>query len=188
MAGASNPLPNLNNANANSSRLIMGRLRSELAWKLILLFGLNLLVYAPYIFLQRHHFFPVTQMPVSFFDRWISFFGPAVWLYLSIYLLMPVGPFLMNRREQIFRYTAGIILISVLADAVFLFWPTTCPRPAVGETNAGYQTLTRLTMPFTPSLRCMRPLPFTRRPAADWFCANSAAGGFGGPASGSGRF
>jgi membrane-associated phospholipid phosphatase len=144
MASASGPLPNLNNASDNTMRLIIGRLQSELALKFILLFVLNPLVYVPYIFLQRHHFFPATKMPLSFFDRWIPFSDQAVWLYLSIYLLMPVSSFLMNRRDQIFRYAAGIILISLSADVVFIFWPTSCPRPEVIGTNIGYQMLTRI--------------------------------------------
>jgi membrane-associated phospholipid phosphatase len=126
------------------SFLIVGRLRSELALKLILLVVLNLWVYVPYFFLQRHHFFPATDMPSSFFDRMIPFSDKAVWLYLSIYLLMPVGPFLMNSRKQIFRYAIGIVLISLFANAIFLFWPTSCPRPNFNGTNVAYQTLTSI--------------------------------------------
>ncbi|HEY4415612.1 MAG TPA: phosphatase PAP2 family protein [Verrucomicrobiae bacterium] len=128
----------------NFSEVMTGRLRSEPALKLILLFGLNLLVYGPYLFLQRHHFFPATVMPLSSLDHLIPFSDQAVWLYFSIYLLMPIGPFLMNRRGQLLRYAAGIVLFSCVADVVFLFWPTTCPRPAMTEDNIGYQILTRL--------------------------------------------
>jgi membrane-associated phospholipid phosphatase len=143
MAGASNKNnpSNLNNPKAITSFSIVRRLRSEMALKLVLLVVLNLWVYLPYLFLQRHHFFPATNMPSSFFDRIIPFSDQAVWLYLSIYLLMPVGPFLMNSRKQIFHYAIGIVLISLLANAIFLFWPTSCPRPVVQGTNVAYQTL-----------------------------------------------
>jgi membrane-associated phospholipid phosphatase len=138
----------LNNVKNNNSLTILGRLQSELAIKFILLVVLNLLVYVPYLFLQRHRFFPVTNMPLSFFDRVIPFSDKAVWPYLSIYLLMPVGPFLMANRRQIFRYAAGIVIISFLADTFFLFWPTACPRPDVAGTNAIYRTLVLIDNPF----------------------------------------
>jgi membrane-associated phospholipid phosphatase len=105
---------------------------------------LNLWVYVPYLLLQRYHFFPVTIMSSSSLDHIIPFSDKAVWLYLSIYLLMPIGPFLMNNRKQIFRYATGIVFISVFADIVFLFWPTSCPRPSVQGTNAAYQALTAI--------------------------------------------
>src|SRR5882757_6871770 len=155
-AGVSNKnnLSNLNNTKTFTSFSIVGRLQSKLALKLVLLVVLNLLVYAPYLFLQRHHFFPAMKMPPSVFDRMIPFSDKAVWLYLSIYLLMPVGPFLMNSRKQIFRYAAGIILISLFANLTFLFWPTSCPHPSVQETNVAYQTLIAMDNSFNafPSL------------------------------------
>jgi membrane-associated phospholipid phosphatase len=146
MASASNRnnLLNLNNTKTITSFTIVSRLRTESALKLILLVVLNVWVYVPYLFLQRHHFFPATNMTSSFFDRRISFSDKAVWLYLSIYLLMPVGPFLMNSRKQIFRYAIGIVLISLFANIIFLFWPTFCSRPSFGGTNVAYRTLTAI--------------------------------------------
>ena len=75
-------------------------------------------------------------------DRRIPFSDLAVWPYLSLYLFVPAGPFLLGRRNQILRYAAGIILISLVADIIFIFWPTTCPRPVVSDANAAYQALT----------------------------------------------
>lgn len=116
--------------------------------KLVLMVVLNLLVYVPYLLLQRHHFFPAKNMPPTFFDRMIPFSDQAVWLYLSIFLLMPVGPFLMNNRNQIFRYAVGIFLISLCANIIFIFWPTSCPRPDVQGTIPAYQMLTTIDNPF----------------------------------------
>jgi membrane-associated phospholipid phosphatase len=130
-----------NNAQTIAASSIGDRLKSEWALKLILLFVLNFWVYAPYLFLQRHHFSPTTTMPLSFCDRLIPFLPQTVWIYLSIYFLMPIGPFLMNKRQQILHYALGIILISLFADIIFLFWPTSCPRPNAVGTNAIYQAL-----------------------------------------------
>jgi membrane-associated phospholipid phosphatase len=138
----------LNNADSNSRLSIVGRLQSELPLKFVLVVALNLLVYAPYLFLQRHHFFPATHMSPGFFDRRIAFSDKAVWLYLSIDLLLPVGPFLMANRRQIYRYAAGIVIISFLADTIFLFWPTVCPRPDVTGANAIYRAVVSMDNPF----------------------------------------
>lgn len=133
---------------------VAARLRSQLALKLFLLVVLNLFVYAPYIFLQHHQFFPVTAVPSTALDRMIPFWDQAVWVYLSIYLLMPIGPFLMTDRKQLFSYASGIILISVIANIVFIFWPTICPRPTVEGTTVAYKLLTVVDMPLhaIPSL------------------------------------
>jgi membrane-associated phospholipid phosphatase len=131
-----------------TTQSIAHRLKSEWRLKLFLLFALNLWVYVPYLFLQRHHWFSSTTMPLSFLDRLIPFLPETVWIYISISLLMPIGPFLMNQRRQIFRYAAGIMIIGLIADVVFIFWPTTCLRPDAAGANAVYQTLIGIDNPF----------------------------------------
>ncbi len=61
---------------------------------------------------------------------------------------MPVGPFLMKDRGEIARYALGVALIGVLADFVFIFWPTWCPRPPAAGVNALYQMLIGIDNPF----------------------------------------
>lgn len=128
-------------------RLITDRLKSEWPLKLILLLTLNLWVYGPYLFLQHYDFFPIATMPLTFLDRLIPFWPWTVWIYLSIYLLMPAGPFLMDNRQQLLRYAIGIMLIGLIADAIFLFWPTSCPRPDVAGANAAYGALITIDNP-----------------------------------------
>lgn len=131
----------MNSARNITAASITERLKAEWRLKLVLLFVLNLCIYAPYLFLQRHHFFPATTMPASYCDQLIPFSSQTVWIYLSIYLLMPIGPFLMDERRQVLRYAFGIVLIGLIADIIFLFCPTSCPRPDITATNAGYQAL-----------------------------------------------
>jgi membrane-associated phospholipid phosphatase len=138
----------LNNPKNSVAPLIFCRLKSELPLKLTLLVVLNLCVYVPYLFLQRHHFFPATNMSPGFLDRMIPFSDQTTWLYLSIYLLMPIGPFLMNTRLEILRYAAGIFIISLLVNAIFLFWPTYCPRPDATGTRAIYRALVSFDQPY----------------------------------------
>jgi membrane-associated phospholipid phosphatase len=133
---------------------IAKRLRAELPLKLMLLMVLDVWVYVPYHYLQHHHFFPGRAIPASFFDRLIPFSDGAVWAYFSVYLLMPIGPFLMIQRGQIFRYAWGIAIISMVADFVFAVWPTSCLRPAALGTNAVYRMLIAIDNPYDafPSL------------------------------------
>jgi membrane-associated phospholipid phosphatase len=124
-------------------RVILSRWHAELFLKLVLMVALNLWVYVPYVYLQRHHFFPAIDMPRNGVDRLIPFWDGTTWFYFSIYLLMPIGPFLMNRREQLMRYAGGIVFISLMADAIFLFCPTRCLRPDYTGTNIAYEALIR---------------------------------------------
>src|SRR4051812_48683174 len=100
MASAS-AIPNVENVNNSRRSSICSRLRASLGLKLLLTVVLNLVVFIPYRFFQHHHFFPITVMPTSFVDRSLPFLDWTVVIYLSIYLLVPVGPFLMRDRKQI---------------------------------------------------------------------------------------
>ena len=130
------------------------RLRAELRLKLLLTVVLNLCFYFPYGLLQRHCFFAPTEIRPTFLDRLIPFSDQAVWVYFSIFLLMPIGPLLMRRRELLVRYAMGILLIETAAYAVFLFWPTWCARPATANTVTAYRTLVSVDAPLNafPSL------------------------------------
>ena len=127
---------------------LIGRLKSELRLKLFLLVVLNVIVWTPYVTLQRIHFFAPTEMPLTFIDRAVPFIPNAVWVYFSIYVLMPIGPFLMHTREQILRYSFGVMAIGAFAAIVFVFWPTICPRPLVTTTDPLYRLLVCIDRPF----------------------------------------
>ena len=144
----------LNNAPNNTIAGLADRIKTELALKLGLLVILYPLVFLPYFFLQRHHFFPASTMSSGWFDRLIPFSDQAVWPYFSIYLLLPVGPFFMDRRYQLLRYAAGVALLSLIADLIFLCWPTACPRPHVAGVNTVYGLLIAVDSSFNafPSL------------------------------------
>lgn len=143
----------MNNLDAISLQ-VAARFRSELRLKLFLMVVLNVWVYLPYHLLQEHHFFRPIAMRACLIDERIPFWDKTVWIYLSIYLLMPIGPFLMNRREQILRYAMGVVLIGLTADFVFVIWPTFCPRPMASGTIAAYRFLTAVDNSFhaCPSL------------------------------------
>jgi membrane-associated phospholipid phosphatase len=130
------------------------RLRSELGLKLVLTGVLNLSFYVPYTFLQHHQWFRIAEVPAMPLDSWIPFWDQAIWSYLSLFLLMPIGPLFMSSRNQLLRYAAGILLIQLLSYAVFLSMPTWCPRPHQTNPTFAYRLLTRFDAPLNafPSL------------------------------------
>jgi membrane-associated phospholipid phosphatase len=122
--------------------------------KLALALGLNLFAFVPYFWLQRHIFFPVTVMNKSALDVWLGFYPQAVWLYLSLFLLMPVAPMQMEKTQQLRRYALGVVAISLAADLVFFFWPTAVVRPGDAAASMIYRSLASLDLPLNafPSL------------------------------------
>lgn len=131
----------------NTSQNVSQRLASELRLKLLLTLLLNLWFYLPYSFLQRFPLFAPTQIPSTPIDLWLPFSDRAVWVYLSLFLLMPIGPLLMCRRAQLIRYGWGIFLIATVSYLVFIVWPTWCPRPNPADTIIAYRLLTALDTP-----------------------------------------
>jgi membrane-associated phospholipid phosphatase len=105
------------------------RIRSHLRLKLLLSVVLTGGIWGLYLFLQRHPVFPGTAVKGGWVDRNIPCVPGAVYLYESIWLLMPIAPWLMNSRADLYGYTKGIASIAAVTFAVFFFFPTSCPRP-----------------------------------------------------------
>lgn len=134
--------------------LMLGRLKSCMGLKCLLLVALNAAAYFPYLYLQQHTCFPVHTMQASWFDGIIPFWPGSTWIYLSLYLLMPIGPLLLDLRSDLIRYASGILFICGISALIFLFFPTMCPRPDYPPGNNLYQLLTKLDKPLNafPSL------------------------------------
>jgi membrane-associated phospholipid phosphatase len=127
--------------------VLVDRLRAELKLKLVGTAAITLWLSVPYLLLERFQLFTVTPMSAGFVDRAIPFSDKAVWPYLSVYALLLIGPALMIRREPLLRYAFGLAAMGVVADAVFLFWPTMCPRPDPAQTITLYQKLVSIDTP-----------------------------------------
>lgn len=117
------------------------RLGAELPLKFALLVTLSVAFCVFYFGLQHVAMFPVRRVPETFVDRAVLFDPGWVWTYQSIYLVMPVLPWLATDRDQLARYAHGFALLSVGCFAVFLFVPVEGPRPAVIPDHWGYQFL-----------------------------------------------
>lgn len=134
---------------------IVTRVRTHCILKVLLGIGLSAMFALFYQWPQRCPLFPGTVMKQLWIDRLIPFAPSSVYLYESLYLLMPIAPWLMTSRKDLMRYSRGLILMSVVAFCFFYFWPTLCPRPQhVQDANMLYRTLVTLDNEFNafPSL------------------------------------
>ena len=68
-------------------------------------------------------------------DNWIAFSPSAIWLYLSFFLLVPLG-YLLVPRDRLRWLARAMQLAAVGAGAVYLLWPTTMHYP--GWTSGGH--------------------------------------------------
>jgi membrane-associated phospholipid phosphatase len=76
-------------------------------------------------------------------DQWIPFSPSAIWLYLSFFLIVPLG-YLLVPCERL-RWLARAMQLSALgAGAVYLLWPTTINYPAYSPDDSASQLLTWL--------------------------------------------
>ena len=97
-----------------------------------------------YFWLERHPRTAPFAMPVSPLDQAVPFQEWALWPYLSLYLLTPIGPWLADSRRELARYVKGLGALSCVAFAVFAVFPTGIVRPDPGALGPLYGALTAL--------------------------------------------
>lgn len=68
-------------------------------------------------------------------DTLIPFSSSAVWLYLSFFLIVPLGYFL-TPRSRVRWLTRAMQLSALGAGAIYLLWPTTLQYPVYAATGA----------------------------------------------------
>jgi membrane-associated phospholipid phosphatase len=138
----------------NSDEIIV-RIKSNWVIKLMLGLGLCVMFAAIYLIPQHYPIFPVTAMQLLRIDRMIPFMPSSVYLYESLYLIMPVAPWLMKTKAELSQYSKGIILMNIVGFGFFFFVPTLVLRPTdVQDTNMLYRLLIHLDNPLNafPSL------------------------------------
>lgn len=99
--------------------------RASEKWGLIV--ALGLLVAVPYFAIEQHPFFLAHVVPLTALDRLVPFFQPAVYVYVSLYVLL-ILPLLLARDERGLRRMAlGFAWIACVSNVLFLMWPTAIP-------------------------------------------------------------
>lgn len=87
--------------------------------------------FSGYFALLNHPQFAVTLMPVTWLDRIVSFQPGSLLIYVSLWVYIGLPPALLDTRRELLRYYAGIYALALAGMAVFFFWPTSSPRPAI---------------------------------------------------------
>lgn len=92
-----------------------------------LLLALGLLVTVPYFTIEHHLLFTPALVPLTSIDRMTPFFPPAIWCYVSLYLLLLLPLLLVRDSVNLRQMAFGIGWIALASHVVFVLWPTTVP-------------------------------------------------------------
>ncbi|WP_024698565.1 phosphatase PAP2 family protein [Pseudomonas avellanae] len=109
-------------------------------WQMLLGWGSVGLIYTLTDHLQRAG----QIMAPSALDRMIAFTPHAIWLYLSFFVVVPLGYFLtpLHRVRWLSR---SMRLTALCAGTIYLLWPTTMVYPVDEGTTLSSMLLTVLT-------------------------------------------
>lgn len=97
--------------------------------KLELYLALSFAFCVVYFSLQRFPLFPTQPLRLTSPDRAIGFHPEWIYVYQSVYLLVPLFPFLARTREQLMQYTLGFGVLCGISFLIFALVPIVCPRP-----------------------------------------------------------
>jgi len=85
--------------------------------------------------------FAPREVPLTWLDTHVPFDPRWVWAYASLWLTLPVFPWLIERREELLRYLRGLALLSACGFAIFVVYPVASPRTMVDTGYAAYDLL-----------------------------------------------
>src|SRR5262249_22758087 len=108
--------------------VLLARLTALWPWKVLLAVVLNLWVAVPYYTLQHWTCFVVTRLDPTPFEESIPFAPQLAWLYLSLYLLLPIAPLFMTTTDELRRFAGGIAFLGLASNLCFFLMPTEVAR------------------------------------------------------------
>lgn len=95
--------------------------------KWTLFFALGSLLLVPYFSIQYHEQLPVRTMALLGIDRWVPFFSPAIYVYISAYVLAALPLVLVRDARTMRRMAFGFAWIACVSNIFFVLWPTAVP-------------------------------------------------------------
>src|SRR4051812_21355663 len=122
---------------AGIARDIFGRLRAHLGLKLSLTAGLACVLVGPYYLLQHTREAAAFVMPRTALDDAIPYGESWIWVYLTLYGLMLVPPFIAHRREALRRFALAFVALCAVSHTIFMLVPTAIARTGIPASNAG---------------------------------------------------
>ncbi len=93
---------------------------------------LTIVFCTPYFYIGWHPIRPPATLPLTFLDRVIPFDPQWSYMYESLYLLIPLAPFLAATRRQLNGYISAFLLLTLLGLSICLFFPVRSPRAESG--------------------------------------------------------
>jgi membrane-associated phospholipid phosphatase len=107
--------------------------RLKAHWRFKLIAGAVMMIsfFSGYFLLLYFPMFPVTKMPVTALDRLIGLSPNSLLLYITLWIYIPIGPWLLNDKQELIAYSKALYGLSLAGLVVFFFWPTSVPPPNV---------------------------------------------------------
>lgn len=101
--------------------------REVVLWLLLM----PVLLTPPYAISNRLEWFAAREVPRLAIDEWVPFVPELALLYLGLFPLMWLAVLLQRDGDGARRLVLGAAACAWLVSLVFVFYPTTFPRPAV---------------------------------------------------------
>jgi membrane-associated phospholipid phosphatase len=89
-----------------------------------------------YFYVLRNPAFPVVVMPTTALDRWIGFHPWGLFIYLTLWVYIGVGPGLQRSFWALVVYGLWLMAMCLTGLVLFYLWPTAVPP--LGFDASGY--------------------------------------------------
>lgn len=121
---------------------LLARARYQFLLKTVGITAFTWVFFIGYFWVLRHPAYPVTMMPLTWVDRWVSFQPAALFPYLTLWLYVGLAPGLTKSIRQLFVYGVWAAALCVTGLLIFHFWPTAVPpRPPHAAQYPGFALL-----------------------------------------------
>lgn len=120
-----------NDIQATWTRRFFGRLTAHVVLKSVGIPAFMAIFFVGYFLVANHPLFPITVIPDIGLDRIIGFQPWALGLYASLWVYVSIPPGLIVERRELVRYGVAALILSLAGMAIFFFWPTATPQPAI---------------------------------------------------------
>lgn len=104
--------------------------------------------FAAYFLLLYFPVFHVTEMPSTAIDRLVGLSPNSLLLYITLWFYVPLGSWLLDDKRELIAYSAALCGIGMVGLAVFLFFPSSVPRPNIDLAEyPGFKILVAIDQP-----------------------------------------
>jgi hypothetical protein len=114
---------------------LVDRVRVHFPLKLKLYLGLSIVFCVPYFVIQRLPWIHPRTLPLTWIDEAIGYRPGAIYAYQSVYVLIPLLPFVAITRDELSRYARGFLMLCTVSFTIFLLFPVAGPRPEQAAGN-----------------------------------------------------